>query len=601
MKALKHCKKNKSGGFRWPLVALSTLQASLRLVCFPLPNAHVTEPLQPSSPSAFFILLAGRIQGCILKSPLTMKPCTPCPFGGNICNRMCKTGLPGVANGYSRRRFLKAAGTAAALTGINWLALARAEAASSVPVASTPLPAGPPLRLQPLLVYSLDQKRDRTSWRSYGGLRTREDVDREIAKIKAELNELIGRSEFPLDCLPLATVNSDAEAKTLAGGSCDAFLLFGASGAQQWIEAFAATKKPNILFVRHKSGPVYLWYEIAHWRLLRKSEDVKAEPNLDFDDVVVDEYGDVLWRLRALYGVKASRGTTMLALGGLKAYSSPGQELGPAKAKEAWGYTIKSLGYDELKDRLAKARADNAVMTQVERQTETLLSTPNITLDTDRKFVVNTYVALKVIKDLMTENGATNLGVADCMGGLIPILDTPPCLALAELNDSGLTAFCHTDLTHTMPGVLMRWISSKPSFVCNSHFPHHGLVTLAHCAAPRKMNGRDLEPTKLMTHYESDYGAATKVFYPKGQVVTCIVPNLRCTKWFAFRGRILDSPSFDMCRSQMDIQIDGDWQSLTREMEGFHAIVTYGDYLREAGYAAQKAGAVEWKNYSKSV
>jgi L-fucose isomerase-like protein len=210
-------------------------------------------------------------------------------------------------------------------------------------------------------------------------------------------------------------------------------------------------------------------------------------------------------------------------------------------------------------------------------------------------------LALGVIKELMSEAGATNLGVADCMTGLIPIFDTPPCLALAELNDAGFTAFCHTDLTHTMPGVLMRWISGKPSFVCNSNFPHHGLLTLAHCAAPRKMNGRDLEPTRLMTHYESDYGAATKVQYRKGQVITCIVPNLRCTKWFAFRGRILDSPSFEMCRSQMDIEIDGDWRALTREMEGFHTIVTYGDYLREAGYAARKAGAVEWKNYSQSA
>jgi L-fucose isomerase-like protein len=233
-----------------------------------------------------------------------------------------------------------------------------------------------------------------------------------------------------------------------------------------------------------------------------------------------------------------------------------------------------------------------------ERQASRLLATPNVALDTERKFVVNTCVALQVIKGLMAEHGASNIGVADCMGGLIPLLDTPPCLALAELNDEGFTAFCHTDLTHTMPGVLLRWISNQPSFVCNSHFPHHGLLTLAHCAAPRKMNGHDYEPTTLMTHYESDYGAATKVHYPKGQVITCIVPNLHCTQWAAFRGQIVDSPAFDMCRSQMDVAIDGDWRSLVREMEGFHAVVCYGDYLREAGYAVKKLGAIEWRNYT---
>ena len=501
----------------------------------------------------------------------------------------------------SRRRFIGGVGSAAAFTSLAWLAATQARAASAALVPGQPLPPGAPLRVKPVLIFQLDQKRDRTSWRSYGGLRTRTDVDQELQRIAEELGRLRGQAEFPCELLPLATANTTEEANTLARTDGDAFLVFGASGAQQWIETIAATKKPTVLFVRHKSGPVYLWYEIAHWRLLRKSEDAKVEPNLDFDDVVVDDYGDVLWRLRALYGLKNTRGTTMLAIGGLTAYSKPGQERGPAHAKTVWGFDLKSAGYDELKDRVQKARADASVVKEAQRQSDALLATPNVTLDTDRGFVLNTYLALKVIKDMMRERGATNVGVADCMGGLIPIFDTPPCLALSVLNDEGLTAFCHTDLTHTMPGVLMRWISGKPSFVCNSHFLHHGLLTLAHCAAPRKMNGRDFEPTTLMTHYESDYGAATKVHYPKGQVVTCIVPNLHCTKWFAFRGKIVDAPSFDMCRSQMDLEIDGDWRTLTKEMEGFHTIVTYGDYLREAGYAVKKVGAIEWKNYSERV
>jgi len=183
---------------------------------------------------------------------------------------------------------------------------------------------------------------------------------------------------------------------------------------------------------------------------------------------------------------------------------------------------------------------------------------------------------------------------------LIRTIDTTPCLVLSLLNDAGFTAFCHTDYTHTPPGVLLRWISSKPSFVCNSHFPHHGMITLAHCSAPRKMNGRDVEPTKIMTHFESDYGAATKVEYPKGQPVTCVIPNLNCTQWYGFKGQVTASPAMDMCRSQMDVAIEGDWKRLLREMEGFHAIVTYGDYLREVGYALRKVG-LAWSNYSEEV
>lgn len=466
-------------------------------------------------------------------------------------------------------------------------------------VAGTPLPFGQPLRVKPVLVYHLDQPREKTSWRSYGGLRTAADVDREAERIGKELEVLAGEAGFPLHFDPLSRINSEADARAAAEVKTDALLVFGASGAQQWIELLAASGKPSVLFVRHKSGPVYLWYEIAHWRLLRKSEDVKAEPHLDFDDVVVDEYADVGWRLRALYGLKNARGTRMLALGGTDFYSRPARELSPAHAREVWGYDMVIVSPDELRPLLERVRADAAAVRDAERQAAELIALPNVALETDRRFVVNTFLALRVIRELMDQHQCTNLGVANCMGGLIPVLDTPPCLVLSLLNDAGLTAFCHTDYTHTLPGVLLRWISNKPSFVCNSHFPHHGLLTLAHCAAPRKMNGRDFEPTTLMTHYESDYGAATKVEYRRGQVVTCLIPNLRCTTWFGFRARITDSPSFDMCRSQMDIAIEGDWRTLTREMEGFHTVVCYDDYLEEVGYALKKVGGIEWKNYSR--
>ena len=527
-------------------------------------------------------------------------------MNGHCDHRTSEEAPASLANGvrvdhFTRRRFLHCVGGTVALGGWGLMARVPASAASARRMAGTPLPLGTALRVQPVLVYQFAVRQERTSWRGYGGLQKPADVEQELKRLGTDFKQLCARAEFPLELLPLRTVSDPTELQAACGSACDAFLVCAASGPQQWFEALAATKKPNILFVRHKSGPVYLYYEIAHWRLLRKSGDTKAEPNLDYDDVVVDELGDVLWRLRALYGLKNARGTKVLAIGGMAAYSAPAQELGPAHAQQRWGYEFVTVSHEDIAQRVQQARNDPSVMQQAERQTAQLLAQRNVTLATERRFVVNSYIALKVVQDLMRETGATNVGVAHCMGGLIPILDTPPCLVLSILNDEGFTAFCHTDLSHTLPGVLLRWVSHKPSFVCNSHFPHHGLLTLAHCAAPRKMNGRDFEPTTLMTHYEADYGAATKVQYPKGQVITCIVPNLHCTKWFAFRGRIVNSPSFDMCRSQMDIEIEGDWRTLTKEMEGFHAIVTYGDYLREAGYAVKKVGSIEWKNFSEKA
>jgi L-fucose isomerase-like protein len=209
-------------------------------------------------------------------------------------------------------------------------------------------------------------------------------------------------------------------------------------------------------------------------------------------------------------------------------------------------------------------------------------------------------MALHVCRELLRETGASNFGFARCMlHEQIAMLDTPPCFVLSLANDEGYTAYCHTDLSHTMPGVLLRWIASRPSFVCNSHYPHDGLFFVAHCQGPRRMNGRDFEPATIMTHYESDYGAACRTHYTKGQVVTAVVPNLICSKWRGFRGKIVGTPSYPACRSQMEILVDGDWKRLLGEMEGFHTQIVYGDYTREVGYALKKLGGkIEWQCYS---
>jgi len=459
------------------------------------------------------------------------------------------------------------------------------------------LRAGAPLRVRPVLTWQLYERRELTSWRGYGGLNSPADVDQEVNRIEQELKKLAAEADFRMELLPLARVGSDAEAAAAAQSDTDVLLVYAYAGAVGWLERLAASGKPNVMFLRHRSGPLYLWYEIAHYRFLRKSEDAMREPHMTVDDIVVDDYGEVLWRLRALYGLKNALGTKVLALGGLQSYSAPGTKFGPEHAQKVWKFQIHVVSFDELRQRMAQARANAQLLQQAERQTQDLLAQKNVSLHTERKAVVDSFVALHVIRQMMNELGATNLGVAHCMGGLIPILGTPPCLVTSLLNDEGYTAFCHVDFTHTPPGVLLHHISGKPSFVSNSHFPHHGMLTLAHCAAPRRMNGKDSEPTKIMTHFESDCGAATKVEYTKGQVITNIIPNLTCTKWFGFRGKILDSPNYDACRSQIDMEIDGDWRRLLRELEGFHTVTCYGDYLREVGYALRRQ-QIAWENYS---
>jgi len=456
-------------------------------------------------------------------------------------------------------------------------------------------PRGKALRVKPILVFSALPRVEKNSWRFYGAIQTLEDAKEEATRIMTELGQLKKNADFPIEILPLEMLDSQDKLTQVAVNDSDLCLLYASGYCTQW-----PLNVPMVMFLRQKSGPFYLGFEIAHWKYLRGSGDKFLRQDVSLDDVVVDSYDEMLWRLRSMYGLKNARGTKVLAIGGLKAYSQLAQENGPRVAKDTWGYEFADVTYEEFAKRLESARADQKVVKAAKEQTDELLKMPNVKLETDRKYVFNTYMALYVVRQLLQETGASNYGFATCMeNNVIAMLDTPPCLVHSLANDEGYTGYCHTDLSHIMPGVLLRWIASRPTFLCNSHFPYDGKLLFAHCQAPRRMNGHDFEPATIMTHFESDYGAACKTHYTIDQMVTAVIPNLACTKWQGFRGKIIDVPSYAACRSQMEILVDGDFKRLAREMEGFHTQIVYGDYTREVGYALNKLGSsIQWQCYS---
>ncbi len=113
------------------------------------------------------------------------------------------------------------------------------------------------------------------------------------------------------------------------------------------------------------------------------------------------------------------------------------------------------------------------------------------------------------------------------------------------------------------------------------------------------MDGRRLEPVRILTHFESDYGAAPKVAMRVGQACTNLVPDFASRKWVGFQGTIVANPFHAICRSQIDVRIDGDSGALVEEMKGFHWMLAYGNHLRECGYALAKVG-VELRNVSRT-
>jgi hypothetical protein len=202
--------------------------------------------------------------------------------------------------------------------------------------------------------------------------------------------------------------------------------------------------------------------------------------------------------------------------------------------------------------------------------------------------VDNAFLLEQVFRTILARADCHALTINGCMGTIMPQAETTACLTLSLLNDAGFLAFCESDFVVIPAGILLANISGRPVFLNDPTYPHDGIITLAHCTAPRRMSGDRLDAARIMTHFESDYGAAPKVEMPLGQVVTNIVPDFKAQRWTGLLGRIEASPLLPICRSQIDIRYKCSDDLLARHMPGFHWMTGYGDYLREVGYALRK-------------
>jgi hypothetical protein len=509
---------------------------------------------------------------------ITVKSCCPPP-------------QPQPRRGMTRRSFLERVGGAAALGAalarLSWPEISPAGVRESAVLLRQPL------KVKPILTYEIPKRRPQTSWRSWGGIQTQQQAELEMDRIRTELVHLRAEADFPVEFLPLSSARTGSELSSLQDlASADAFIVYAAGGWLDIFDALAKFQKDTLFFCRHRSGPVYLWYEIISPRYLRRHSDALSANGATDDDVVIDSQKEILWRLRSLCGLQNTLGTRILAVGGPSAWAQP-EGVGAGRVEKILKFDIRTVSYDNLGEIIREARADAAAVAKARGDAEAYLGGGAVTLETDRRFVDNAFLLEQVLRGLMEKAGCRAITINGCMGTIMPLAETSACLTLSLLNDSGYLAFCESDFVVIPAGVLLANISGKPVFLNDPTYPHEGIITQAHCTAPRKMDGKRLEPARILTHFESDYGAAPKVEMRRGQVVTDIVPDFAFKRWLGLRGEIAATPFLDICRSQIEVSYACDSALLAERMPGFHWMTGYGDYCREIGYALRRVG-IEW-------
>lgn len=491
------------------------------------------------------------------------------------------------AAGFSRRSLLS-------LGSVTPLALS---AQGERPAGASREPTGGPpprtaLRVQPVFVNAPRSPRPATSWRTASEIYDENEARQECEHIRRDLEGLQAKAGFPLEFLPLARARSREEAEKLPRDRFDALILFAASRNPDVLEALARPDKWNLMFVRHRSGRIYYMYTGVHGHYFRKRRDSISEAAMDVEDVVVDDMGDLLWRLRALAGLKSTLNRRVVCLGTPSGWGADGRQ-GPDLARGRWNLDIRTVTYQDLERRLKTAIGDQALLKRCRAEAAAYLARKDVKLETTREFVEKCFVLTEVFRDSMIEAGTDAFTISSCMGTVMQVAGTTACIPLSILNDQGYVALCEGDFQSVPGGILLHDISRKPVFFANPSFPYRGEMMFSHCTAPGRMDGRQADPVRVVTHYESDFGAAPKVEFRKGMQVTALDPDFSAKRFLGLRGKVIGAPFYPTCRSQVEIAFEGDTEKLQHNIRGWHWMLAEGDYLKELAYASRKAG-LEW-------
>ncbi|MCJ7674124.1 MAG: hypothetical protein MUO33_03115, partial [Sedimentisphaerales bacterium] len=112
-------------------------------------------------------------------------------------------------NNINRREFvaLTTAGVAGQILGFGTSSPAQPKGQDWDP-SKPPVCTGKALTVQPVLMYRVAEKREATSWKSWGGVQSDEAAGAEAQRISKELSELSSRCEFSVKVLPVIKIKS---------------------------------------------------------------------------------------------------------------------------------------------------------------------------------------------------------------------------------------------------------------------------------------------------------------------------------------------------------------------------------------------------------
>jgi L-fucose isomerase-like protein len=155
-------------------------------------------------------------------------------------------------------------------------------------------------------------------------------------------------------------------------------------------------------------------------------------------------------------------------------------------------------------------------------------------------------------------------------------LTTSGCVALAELNDTGMVAGCEGDVASSVAMILVRALFDQPSWMANPAAidEEHDRVLLAHCTVAPSL----VEDVELHTHFESGLGVGLRGRFAPGWVTLLRLGGPALERLWVSEAELERSGAADdICRTQVTVRLDGvPAASLLEAPLGNHLLLFHG-------------------------
>lgn len=165
--------------------------------------------------------------------------------------------------------------------------------------------------------------------------------------------------------------------------------------------------------------------------------------------------------------------------------------------------------------------------------------------------------------------------------------DWGPYLGVSLLSDEGIPSDYEGEHDAIITKLIVYLMSGRASFMANMTRidPSRNTVVFSHCTVPISMI--DPKASVLLSYYETDRTVAIRGRLREGERVTFVrIGGRDLDKILYGTGTIVngDLGRMDLCRTQIEVRVDGRARDLIEKALGNHIVVVYGDLSEHFRY-----------------